>query len=949
MQTAIPSPRRLAAFAASACTALACILPRPTLAGVNSWTQIGPEGGAVCTLVAAPSNPDILYATVGSYPVGRGFFRSSTNGDSWISGAGMSSTVSCLLTVDAGDPARLYSRLGDWLYRSRDGGDSWAPMVAGLPRFQTYLAQVVVAASDPSFLLVADGSKIFRSRTRGDSWESIWSGDGPMSGWITRVAIDPVTSGRVFALASAGPFRSDDFGVTWMPAGAGLPGVGTSYFDLVFDPAVPGRLYLSTSLGIHRSLDGGTSWQLVFSRPSNGTGGLPLRIGPEGAVFVLETYPTGQRLLRSRDAGSTWQTLPYLLSETPYLTVTSFTGTPRALFVTTPSGVLQSLDGGDSWQKANRGLKGTAVRALSVDRPAPGALWGLGIDGDLGPGAVRSLDRGRSWEFVRVNPDSLDTRPVDLAVAPSDSQRILVAGDFRASLGWVSGLAISRDTGRSWTVSPGPDECLEVRSVAVDPRNADRLFLTGSTFSIFCPLSCTTFSSENLGATWQCMQPEDPEERLNLVAPHPGLSGLLLALGRRGIYRSTDAGAEWALVEPTPVIAGTPEIYPPVFMDVHWADDETAYATNFGAGLYVSRDRGANWEPAAGPPDALAFPWMEGLAVDPFHPGRIFATATSAPYGYADTLVRSLDAGLTWEPFSAGLLGWRVSSLILDPVTPNRLYVSADGGGVLAYDVQEPEPCAPSATALCITDGRFKLESLWRDFAGRSGVGHAVPLASDTGAFWFFDPDNLELFVKEIDGVSFNDAFWTFYGALSSVEFTLLATDTATGAQHGYFNRSTQFASKGDIESFPQGEGFAAVPNAATAPVTPLHPRATPMRSANACVPNATTLCLSDGRFAASVTWHDFAGRSGVGTPIVLTPDTGSFWFFDAGIHELAVKVIDGRGTNNAWWVFYGSLSNVEFELTVIDTETGDTWTRSNPSGTFASGGDIEAFPQELP
>ena len=58
------------------------------------------------------------------------------------------------------------------------------------------------------------------------------------------------------------------------------------------------------------------------------------------------------------------------------------------------------------------------------------------------------------------------------------------------------------------------------------------------------------------------------------------------------------------------------------------------------------------------------------------------------------------------------------------------------------------------------------------------------------------------------------------------------------------------------------------------------------------------------------------------------------------------MKVIDGRGTNNAWWVFYGSLSNVEFELTVVDTETGDTWTRRNPSGTFASGGDIEAFPQ---
>jgi hypothetical protein len=76
-----------------------------------------------------------------------------------------------------------------------------------------------------------------------------------------------------------------------------------------------------------------------------------------------------------------------------------------------------------------------------------------------------------------------------------------------------------------------------------------------------------------------------------------------------------------------------------------------------------------------------------------------------------------------------------------------------------------------------------------------------------------------------------------------------------------------------------------------------------------------------------------------------MTPDTGSFWFFEDGIHELAVKVIDGRGTNGAFWVFYASLSNVEFDLTVTDSVTGDVWTRHNPSGTFASGGDIEAFP----
>ena len=79
--------------------------------------------------------------------------------------------------------------------------------------------------------------------------------------------------------------------------------------------------------------------------------------------------------------------------------------------------------------------------------------------------------------------------------------------------------------------------------------------------------------------------------------------------------------------------------------------------------------------------------------------------------------------------------------------------------------------------------------------------------------------------------------------------------------------------------------------------------RTAAQRSANACAPNSTTLCLADGRFAASVNWRDFAGRTGVGTPLILTPDTGSFWFFDAGIHELAVKVIDGPFNNFSGFV----------------------------------------------
>jgi hypothetical protein len=61
---------------------------------------------------------------------------------------------------------------------------------------------------------------------------------------------------------------------------------------------------------------------------------------------------------------------------------------------------------------------------------------------------------------------------------------------------------------------------------------------------------------------------------------------------------------------------------------------------------------------------------------------------------------------------------------------------------------------------------------------------------------------------------------------------------------------------------------------------------------------------------------------------------------------EVVVKVLDGRAINGHFWVFYGSLSNVEFTLQVTDVVTGESRIYFNPLGTFASVGDIEAVPQ---
>lgn len=127
------------------------------------------------------------------------------------------------------------------------------------------------------------------------------------------------------------------------------------------------------------------------------------------------------------------------------------------------------------------------------------------------------------------------------------------------------------------------------------------------------------------------------------------------------------------------------------------------------------------------------------------------------------------------------------------------------------------------------------------------------------------------------------------------------------------------------------------------APITGAYSLALACAAAPACSTNTERLCLNN-RFLITTTWKDFSGNTGTGKAIQLTPDTGSFWFFNAENLELMIKALDGRTVNGKWWIFYGALSNVEYTIHVVDTVTGAVKTYSNPSGTFASRGDTNAF-----
>jgi phospholipase C len=104
------------------------------------------------------------------------------------------------------------------------------------------------------------------------------------------------------------------------------------------------------------------------------------------------------------------------------------------------------------------------------------------------------------------------------------------------------------------------------------------------------------------------------------------------------------------------------------------------------------------------------------------------------------------------------------------------------------------------------------------------------------------------------------------------------------------------------------------------------------------------TLPTQGGRFQATVTWTTATGTTGSGNLTSIASDTAGFWFFTPNNIDLVVKVLDGRAVNDHFWVFYGSLSDVQFTLTVTDTVTGSQKVYNNAQGQFASGADTTAF-----
>ncbi|MDQ7794069.1 MAG: hypothetical protein RDU89_06590 [bacterium] len=246
------------------------------------------------------------------------------------------------------DPV-LFCVVEDGLARSSDGGWSWdeVPWPPGFAR----PSALAVGTQDPELLLLGtESGLVYRSEDGGRTWAEVLAGGG---GRVELAAFD-VQRSREALLVTAGRdgglWRSADYGRTWSRVAAG-PLVTAG-----FHPREGQVLYAAAPARVSRSNDGGKSWahrDLAGVRfLVAGSADAPaLRLGIADRLLSLATW----------DGPADTSALP----GEPTALIAHPTDC-NLLYLGTAVGVWRSADGGASWILYSEGLGRRAITGLCL-------------------------------------------------------------------------------------------------------------------------------------------------------------------------------------------------------------------------------------------------------------------------------------------------------------------------------------------------------------------------------------------------------------------------------------------------------------------------------------------------------------------------------------------------------------------------------------------------------
>jgi predicted GH43/DUF377 family glycosyl hydrolase len=110
-----------------------------------------------------------------------------------------------------------------------------------------------------------------------------------------------------------------------------------------------------------------------------------------------------------------------------------------------------------------------------------------------------------------------------------------------------------------------------------------------------------------------------------------------------------------------------------------------------------------------------------------------------------------------------------------------HMWYTGDNGEVRAIGYASAPLGSFAPPALQLNNGRFQVDVVWWDDDFVSVDAMPVQLTRDTGCFWFFDEDNVEVLIKVLDACTVSDHYWVFVAGLTNMGVSIQVTDLETG------------------------------------------------------------------------------------------------------------------------------------------------------------------------
>jgi photosystem II stability/assembly factor-like uncharacterized protein len=451
-----------------------------------------------------PARQDVIYVTISALGMQSGIWRSTDGGTGWQQlRVGLPSPDLILrtsLALAPSDPDVLYAQMGTpgrpsqvlGLFRSADGGDTWRSIGGqhfASERQMSYNNAIVVHPTDPDHVLCG-GVDLHRTTDAGQHWTQVtrWNADRGAADYAHAdhhaLVMPAAQPGLVYDLNDGGMDFSSDGGATWENRSNGLAtnmfydlvvaqingqviaggaqdngtlitpdGQPDSYFELtggdggwvVIDPTDVNHIF-STAQGMiiirHRSSDGFTE----VSPPETSE----IRSAIWMVFMAMDssnptTLFTGSvRVWRTTDDGDSWQVVSDSLDGSPITALEVARADSSRIYVGTENGgFYRSTDGGDTWSGnlASSVLPGFTITRLESRADDAEAVYAT-VANFGNRHVFRSADGGLTW--VDIDRGELGDPPFhSIAVPRSHPTRVYVCGDV--------GVFVSDDQGATWT------------------------------------------------------------------------------------------------------------------------------------------------------------------------------------------------------------------------------------------------------------------------------------------------------------------------------------------------------------------------------------------------------------------------------------------------------------------------------------------------------------------